>query len=37
MAGEIKKRMANAPAGKVGGMALPIGKSAAPAKSSGCC
>jgi Ras-related protein Rab-1A len=38
MASEIKKRMANAPAGKPGNQAaLPIGKSTQPVKSQGCC
>jgi len=38
MASEIKNRMATAPTAKMGNQApLSMGKSAAPAKSSGCC
>jgi len=38
MASEIKNRMASTPALKAGNpTTLPIGKSTAPAKSSGCC
>jgi len=38
MASEIKNRMATAPTGRMGNQAtLPVGKSAAASKSSGCC